>query len=286
MPDNSTTVAFRHSPSLPVAVIVGGSTGLGLAVSLAFLNEGYNVFVVARDKGKLEAARTSLTQNLSSDRVQHIHIECCDAMQTSSLVKLFSELAKAYGRLDVLVNCIGQSDRGDIASLSRGRLIELIDANVTATLQTCQAALPLLRQSKGVVVNVGSLAAKVGAKYLGGYCVAKHALAGLTQQMRLEWKAYGVHVALVNPGPIRREDAGNRYKIDDADGNVPAAALKPGGGTTVRGVSPEAVARSILRCVKTRCPDIVVPGYLRLLIAAGHLFPRLGDWLLLKKTPK
>ncbi|MFG0262890.1 MAG: SDR family NAD(P)-dependent oxidoreductase, partial [Novipirellula sp. JB048] len=144
-------------------------------------------------------------------------------------------------------------------------------------------AIPELQQRHGVIINIGSLASKVGARYLGGYAIAKHALAGLTQQMRLELKPRGVHVGLVNPGPIRRDDAGSRYH-QLMQGNVPAAAAQPGGGTKIKGLAPEIVARAVLSCVHRRRGDVVLPRYLRLLIAVGHLAPRLGDWLLLKFT--
>lgn len=110
----------------------------------------------------------------------------------------------------MLVNCVGISDRGLIEDLKSDRLQELLDQNVFTALLCCQAGLPLLKESRGVIVNIGSLASKVGARYIGGYAIAKHALAGLTQQMRLELKPVGVHVGLVSPGPIQREDAGRR----------------------------------------------------------------------------
>ncbi len=132
-------------------------------------------------------------------------------------------------------------------------------------------------------MNIGSLASKVGARYIGGYAIAKHALAGMTQQLRLELKPRGIHVGLVSPGPIRRDDAGQRYNKSMEEG-LPTQASAPGGGTRLKGLAPERVADAVLRCIESRKPDIVLPGYLRLLIATGHAFPRLGDWLLLKFT--
>ncbi len=185
--------------------------------------------------------------------------------------------------MDVLVNCVGGSDRGLAENLTSERLIELVQQNVVTALLCSQAALEMLQQSGGTIVNVGSLAAKVGARYLGGYAAAKHALAGMTQQMRLELRPRGIHVALVSPGPIRRDDAGTRYdqRIDDS---VPEQASKPGGGTRVKGLDPDKVARAILSCVRKRRGDVIMPAYMRLLIAVGHAIPRLGDWLLLKFT--
>ena len=160
---------------------------------------------------------------------------------------------------------------------------ELIQQNVLTALLCSQAAIPLLEANRGVIVNIGSLASKVDARYIGGYAIAKHALAGMTQQMRLELKSRGIHVGLVSPGPIRRDDAGTRYH-DTVDSSLPPQASKPGGGTRLKGLPPERVADAVLRVIRKRSPDIVMPGYLRIMISVGQAWPRLGDWLLLKFT--
>jgi hypothetical protein len=105
----------------------------------------------------------------------------------------------------------------------------------------------------------------------------------MTQQLRLELKPRGIHVALLSPGPIRRDDAGQRYR-DAIQEGLPAQAAEPGGGTRLKGLPPERVARAVVRCLHRRTADVVLPGHLRILIAVGHAFPRLGDWLLLKFT--
>ncbi len=207
-----------------------------------------------------------------------------DVTDAASVDELFAKVAREQQRLDVLVNCVGQSDRGLIQTLGVERLGELFATNVTSALLCCQAALPMLRESKGVVVNIGSLASKVAARHLGAYPAVKHALAGLTQQLRLEWREYGIHVGLVSPGPIRRADAGQRYQSATSPAGLPPGAMQPGGGTSIRGLAPERVAEAVLRCVTKRKPDIILPGYTRALIVIGHAWPRLGDWLLLRMT--
>lgn len=203
-----------------------------------------------------------------------------DAVDCDRIAGLISD---QFGQLDVLVNCIGASDRGLACELSADRLRELFDQNVITTLLCCQAMLPLLEASRGSVVNIGSLAGKVGARYLGGYIAVKHALAGLTQQMRLEWRDKGIHVALVSPGPIRRDDAGSRY-ADRTVGSLPKSASAPGAGTKVKGLDPQRVANAVLKCAQKRRTDVILPSYLRILIVIGNAIPRLGDWLLLKFT--
>ncbi|GAA5506408.1 SDR family oxidoreductase [Novipirellula caenicola] len=262
-----------------VVLVTGGSSGLGLVIAKTFLDAGFRVVIAGRDSSRLDAAKASLAHD------SYVATACCDVTEKQGADKAIQTAISHFSRLDVLVNCVGTSDRGLVENLTLERLDELIRQNVHTALLCSVAAIPFLEIEGGAIVNIGSLASKVGARYLGGYVAAKHALAGLTQQMRLELKPRGIHVGLVNPGPIRRDDAGSRYQSHvQHDPNVPAAAAKPGGGTTIKGLPPETVAAAVLRCARDRRPDMVLPRYLRLLIAVGHISPRLGDWLLLKFT--
>jgi len=257
--------------SQPTALITGGSAGLGLVIARTLLSRGYQVVIVGRDQARLDDACDGLGDGAIGKR--------CDVTNATDIASVVDDLP----RLDALINCVGTSDRGLIEDLDPKRMQEMLDQNVLSALLCSQAALPKLKESQGAIVNIGSLAAKVGARFIGGYSIAKHALAGLTQQMRLELKPSGVHVGLVSPGPIQRTDSGDRYR-DVVDDKLPAQASAPGGGTKVKGLPPQRVADAVVRCIDKRLPDIVLPGYLRLLISFGHAFPRLGDWLLLKLT--
>ena len=268
----------------PVAMVTGGSAGLGLVVSQRLIREGYRVTIVGRDEARLNKAREYLREAVADGQSEdQVSIYCCDLTDRSAVEQLVEFVRATYGRLDVLVNCVGASDRGLIESLDPQRADFLFQQNVVTALLCSQSSLSMLEESGGVIVNIGSLAAKVGARYIGGYAIAKHGLAGMTQQMRLELKPRGIHVGLINPGPIRREDAGTRYQ-ERVDGELPKQASRPGGGTRVKGLPPEKVAESVVKMIRRRVPDMVLPKYLRVLIATGHAFPRLGDWLLLKFT--
>jgi hypothetical protein len=262
-----------------VALVTGGSAGLGFEIARALLADGFRVVIVGRDSQRLDQA----CQRLSGGGPAVVEGQTCELTDARDVARLFSAVGQRFGRLDALVNCVGTSDRGLIERLSAERLEYLFRQNVLTALFCAQAAIPLLEASGGGIVNIGSLASKVGARYLGGYATAKHALAGMTQQLRLELKPRGIHVALLSPGPIRRDDAGQRYR-DAIQEGLPAQAAEPGGGTRLKGLPPERVARAVVRCLHRRTADVVLPGHLRILIAVGHAFPRLGDWLLLKFT--
>lgn len=264
-----------------VAMITGASSGLGYHIAARFLSAGYRIVLVGRDADRLREASERLGAAANGTAL----CEVCDVTEPQQVAELLTRVDTHYGRLDVLVNCVGASDRGLVEKLTPARLDELMRINVHTALLCSQAAIPLLESSRGVIVNIGSLASKVGSRYIGGYAIAKHALAGMTQQMRLELKPRGIHVALVNPGPIVRDDEGGRYE-SRVDASLPAQASRPGGGTSVKGLRPEQVADAVYRAVQRRAPDLVRPSYLRILIAIGHAMPRLGDWLLLRFTSR
>ena len=270
----------------PVALVTGGSAGLGFVIARKFLGAGYSVVIVGRDSGRLDDARGRLDPERCLSRTdgtgQRLICSSCDLTDAEAVEQLLTHTLESLDRLDVLVNCVGASDRGLIEKLEADRAEVLFRQNVITALLCSQKALDALEKTGGVIVNIGSLASKVGARYIGAYAIAKHALAGMTQQLRLELKPRGIHVCLVSPGPIRREDAGQRYH-ESIDG-LPAQAARPGGGTRVKGLPPERVADAVLSAIQHRKPDVVLSGYLRLLIMLGHASPRLGDWLLLKFT--
>lgn len=267
-------------PIRPVALITGASTGLGFAIAQRFAAAGYDLVIVGRDLQRTKAAADRISGDTQISEDTQIVPLVCDVTDREQVDQLLHQTQQRFGRLDVLVNNVGLSDRGLIQTLAADRLNDLLNANVFSVLHCIQAALPMLANSSGQVVNIGSLAAKVAPRYLGGYAVAKHALAAITQQVRLESRALGVNVMLISPGPIRRDDAGQRYQ-DRVGEDLPESANRPAGGTRVKGLDPKYVADRIFKAVKKRSADVLLPGYLRPIIAIGHLLPTLGDRMLL-----
>ena len=107
-------------------------------------------------------------------------------------------------------------------------------------------------------------------------------MAAYSQQLRLELGEQGLHVLLVCPGPIERA-AARLYPLEGLE-EVPERARRPGAGLKTRPIPPERLARDILRACQFRRPELVVPGSARWLFALAQLFPRLGDWVVLRKT--
>lgn len=263
-------------------VVCGASTGLGFEIARQLAGQDARIVMVARNAERLERARSALCDLYPQCNVSS---QAADLRQASGTEQLAAWIrSQGIGPVDLLINAVGQSDRGTIMRLAPERLGELMAINVQATLLTTQNIYELLRRPGAVVVNIGSLASRFAPRYLGGYSAAKHALAAVTQQMRLELALEGIHVMLVCPGPIRRPAESTRY--DDLPNVVelPAAALKAGGGTKLRGLDATRLADQILRAAARRKPELVRPSKARLLMIVAAISPSLGDYLLKKMS--
>jgi short-subunit dehydrogenase len=137
-------------------------------------------------------------------------------------------------------------------------------------------------ESRGHVVNIGSLAAKMASRYLGAYPASKFALSAYTQQLRLELGPQGLHVLLVCPGPLARDKV-RTYGAEEMP-NLPDEARRPGAGAKVKPIDPEWLAERILDACLKRRAELIVPARARLLFVFQAISPRLGDWLLTKMT--
>ncbi len=252
---------------------------MGRQLAQALLRGGASVTIVGRDAQRLAEAQELLLPDATGDRLAIVQADITERETPSHCVR---ETLQRFGRLDALMNCAGRSDRGLICETSAERFRELWELNFLATAMFCQAARDALVESRGHIVNIGSLAAKTAPRYLGAYATSKFPVAALSQQLRLELREQEVHVLLVCPGPIRRDDAGQRYQ-DQAAG-LPAEAKRPGGGARIKLLDPEQLARRILQACERRQLELVMPGKARLLFALSQLLPAWGDWLLLKKS--
>jgi NAD(P)-dependent dehydrogenase (short-subunit alcohol dehydrogenase family) len=260
-----------------VVLVTGGSSGFGRAIAEAFAQAGARVLLAALDDGQLEPAAEALRSAGGDVTPFAVDITAQDEVD-----RLFGQVQERFGRLDALVNCAGKSARGAILDTAVEDFRDLLDLNFFAMVRCTRAAAALLCESRGHIVNIGSLAAKSASRFVGAYPVSKHAVAAYSQQLRLELADRGVHVLLVCPGPLTRADAGRRY--DRQAESLPASARQPGGGVRVKTISPQYMARRILKACQRRQPELVVPAKARLLFAVAQLFPSLGDWIVRRMT--
>ena len=276
-----------------VAIVTGGSSGLGLAIAQRLFAAGGTVVMAARDQSRLQTAvelvREQRTDLNAAGPVKGSGIERrgvigigADITLDGQVTSLIDQTLDRFGQLDMLVNCAGKSGRGKILETTPQQFQEMWELNFLALVRCTRAAAPHLLKSRGHLVNIGSLASKTASKFLGAYPASKFAVAAYTQQLRLELEPEGLHVLLVCPGPIERDDSSERY-AEQAD-RLPEASLKPGGGVKLKRIEPGRLAGKILSACERRKKELVMPCKTRMLFAMSQLSPSLGDWVVNRMT--
>ena len=259
-------------------LVTGGSSGLGRVIAETFARAGAQVVLVGLEENDTRAAAESI-QAAGGEAFGLTG----DVTSEDDTLRLAQQAAGRFGGIDILVNAAGRTHRGWILETPSDEILSLFKLNLLGTVQMTRAAIPyLLKSASPHVVNIGSLAAKSASRWVGAYPISKFPVAAFSQQLRLEMRDKGLHVLLVCPGPVKR-DQPRLYPLKHAEG-IPESALMPGGGVKVGKIDPVALAEKILLYCRKRKPELVIPGKARLLFAIQQLFPRLGDWIVLKKT--
>lgn len=261
-----------------VVVVTGGSAGLGKAIAEAFAARGASVVIAARRPELL--AKTAEELRAKGADVSAV---AADITRDEDVARLFDKTIERYGRLDVLVNNAGRSMRRLVGETTADEFRELLELNFVALVRCTRAALPHLLASGGHVVNIGSLAGKSAARYVGAYPATKFAVTAYSQQLRLELAPQGLHVLLVCPGPVASDEPHHKPQHEASEG-LPVSAYKPGGGVKTNALSPQWLADEIVRACETRRTEIVRPRLARVIFALAQLSPRLGDWLVERLT--
>jgi 3-dehydrosphinganine reductase len=179
-----------------VSVITGGSSGLGLALGHALAAGGDRVILVARDAAKLEAAVRSITQECVTNTV---FCKMGDVAIGADMQMVADQVAAENGGIDLWINSAGIMREGYFEKLTDNDFREVFDINLFGTINCVRAALPYLRESKGQIVNIASMAAHTGVFGYSAYCASKHALKGLTESLYHELRAQGITVQLICP---------------------------------------------------------------------------------------
>jgi NAD(P)-dependent dehydrogenase (short-subunit alcohol dehydrogenase family) len=257
-----------------VALVAGGSSGLGRAIAVELARQGARVAIAARGQGPIDAT----VEELRRAGAEVLGI-AADVTQQADVDRLVDETVTRFGRLDLLVNAVGRSARGAALSTTPEEFAALLELNLLATVRVTRAAGPHLLRSRGHLVNIGSLASKFVGQFMGGYSASKFALAGYTQQLRLELAGDGLKVLLVCPGPIARDEARHYETSDPA---LPQSARQPGAGIRVRGMAADDVARRVLRAAERDRAELILPARARIVFVAAAISPRLGAWLVRK----
>jgi NAD(P)-dependent dehydrogenase (short-subunit alcohol dehydrogenase family) len=180
-----------------VAIVMGGSSGMGRATALAFAAEGAKVTVAARRQPELQAVGTEI-QRMSGDVLTRV----ADVSRRADVDAVVQATLERFGRLDVLVNCAGVNVRNrQLADLDQTGWDRVIAINLTGAFHCMQAVLPRMRQQKGgLIIHVGSISGLWGDFSGAAYQASKHGLAGLANATMMEERLNGIRVTVIYPG--------------------------------------------------------------------------------------
>jgi 3-dehydrosphinganine reductase len=179
-----------------VVVITGGSSGIGLAIASEFRKQQSHVVIVARNQEKLQEATGILAQISSSSELMAITGDVSDRVRMEEVIE---EVTGLFGRLDVLVNNAGYMSCGRFTDQSAETIERCLLVNYQGAVNASKAAWPWLKQSKGQLAFVSSVAGYLGLIGYSSYAPTKFALAGLAECLRMEGAGEGIRVSIIYP---------------------------------------------------------------------------------------
>lgn len=249
-------------------LITGCSSGIGAATAAMLHKRGWRVFATARKAADVERLAAAGYEAMA-----------LDVTNPASIAAAVAEVAeRTDGRIDALVNNAGIAVPGAVEDLDRAALLAQFEPNLFGAIELTHRVLPLMRrQGHGRIVMISSVLGLVSMPWRGAYCASKFALEAITDSLRMELRGSGIHVSLVEPGPI--ESRFRDHSIENFDRHVGGEAsahrrtyarLRAQTGAHKNRepftLPPEAVARRIVHALESPRPKrryyVTFPAYL------------------------
>ncbi|OFX75669.1 MAG: NAD(P)-dependent oxidoreductase [Bacteroidetes bacterium GWE2_29_8] len=214
-----------------IALITGATAGIGKFTAIKFAQNGYKLIITGRRQELLSELANFLKQEFKTE----VLTLCFDVRDNEQVTKAINNIDAEWKKIDVLVNNAGLAlGLGEIHEGNIDDWDTMIDTNVKGVLYTTRAVAPLLiKQAKGHIINISSIAAKGVYKNGNVYCATKHALDALTAAMRIDMLEHGIKVTSINPGPAETEFSIVRFKGDKEKAKDVYNGYKPLSGEDV-----------------------------------------------------
>ncbi len=238
-----------------VALVTGSSSGIGFETSLALARDGYQTFASMRDLKKAETLlNAAKKENLPISTVQ-LDVDKPESVK-SSISKIMSEV----GRIDVLVNNAGYGIFGCLEDLTLDEIRQQFETNFFSIIRLIQQVAPIMRkQGSGTIVNISSVAGRIGFPGTPAYISSKFALEGLSESLRYEMSPFGINTIIIEPGVIKTNFL-NAMRMPSApkpDSPYKDITNKVVGGIKMMmemGTPPKEVADVIVKALKEKNP--------------------------------
>ncbi|UJF34978.1 SDR family oxidoreductase [Paenibacillus hexagrammi] len=246
----------------PVAVVTGASSGFGLLTSISLAGCGFRVIAAMRDTSKQAAL---LERAREAELSKQISVIQMDVHDHSGVEQAIRQVAKEYGRMDLLVNNAGFAAGGFVEDVPMRVWREQLETNVFGLIAVTKAVLPYMRErGSGTIINVSSISGQVALPGYAPYSTSKFAVEGFSEALRLEMKPFGVRVVLVEPGAYKTNIWEKGFR------NVSVSELSPyrkmldlvmGVSQKVAAASadPQEVAEKIAQIARTSNPSLRYP---------------------------
>lgn len=270
-------------------LVTGCSGGIGACVARGLHERGYRVFAAARRREDVD--------RLAAEGLDAVQLDVANSSSMESA--LGAILERSGGMLYGLFNNAGYGQPGAVEDLDRDVLRAQFETNLFGLHELCTSVIPVMRrQGEGRIINNSSVLGLVAMKYRGAYCASKFALEGLTDALRLELHGSGIHVSLIEPGPVRsgfrrNAHAAFRRNIDtsaSAHRGTYAAVerrLAGSGDAAPFTLGPEAVLKKVIHALENPHPKaryyVTFPTYLFAFLRRILPGPAL-DYVLLKAS--
>jgi len=241
-----------------VVLITGAATGIGRCLAIDFAKLGAVVIGCGRSKERLARALNELRVISPASRMIP-----CDVGDREQVQGMMAEVLGAFGRIDILINNAGVGMRKPFAEASVDAIEEVMRTNYFGMVYCTHAALPsMIARGGGHIVNISSVAGKIGTPNLSGYCASKFAMNGFSESLYYELRPLGIHVSVICPGPVRTDF--NRA-FANSEPKAPAFLT----------LAPETVSRLVIRAIVKKKFEVVMPWSLALIARAAHMAPDL-----------
>ena len=255
-----------------IALVTGGSRGLGFLIARELLRRGCYVAICARDAHELKEARELLLR--AAPTPAHVLTVTCDVGDRRQVEDMIRRIAGDLGALDIVVNNAGVIMVGPESSMTEADYAEAMDVNFWGTVNVARAVLPTMRARRsGRIANVTSIGANVPLPHMVPYTASKFAAFGFSQALAVETRREGISVTTLVPGLMRTGSPVNSWFKGDARAEF--GWFGAGSSTPLTAMSADRAARRIVLAIARRERVVVLTWQAKLMRAAHSLAPGL-----------
>ena len=253
-----------------VVWITGASSGIGEALVYQYNKLGALLIISARNREELFRVKANCKNQIN------VHVLSFDLNETETLNEKAANALRIFGRIDILINSGGISQRSLALETTLETEQKLLNVNFWGTVILSKAVLPsMIAQNSGSIVCISSLVGKFGTKYRSAYAASKHALHGYFDSLRIEIDNPNIHIMLACPGFIKTNvtinavtaDGSKQGTMDDAQEN---------------GMLPEVCAKEIVKAINTKKEEVYIGGKETRGVLLKRFFPKLFSKIIRK----